>query len=213
MRRPSRARGRPCTSPARRRPHAARRPGWCCAPRLRPHRRRDCHLRRCAPAAGAAGPALLLHARGRSRTPIGSAPCSCGPSSASGPPAPIAGGVPPSAGPAPGLRGLLSGPGGAPRLRPPRRHDCHSRRRAPAAVAAGPALLLRTQRRSRTSTSSAPCRCRPSSASGLCALIAGGAPPSAGPAPGLRGPPPGWAVRPEYDYFADATVTSAAVRV
>jgi len=68
-------------------------------------------------------------------------------------------------------------------------------------------------RRSRTSTSSAPCRCRPSSASGLCALIAGGAPPSAGPAPGLRGPPPGWAVRPEYDYFADATVTSAAVRV
>jgi len=90
------------------------------------------------------------------------------------------------------------------RLSPPRR--------APAAVAAGPALLLSTQGRSRTSTSSAPCRCRPSSAPRLCALTAGGAPPSAGPAPGLRGPPPSRAVRPEYDYFADATVTSAAVR-
>ena len=166
---------------------AAVRPGG--APRLRPPRRHDCHLRRRAPAAGAAGPALLLLARGRSCT--GSVPCSCKPSSASGLCALTAGGVPSSAGPAPGLRGPPSGPGGAPRIRPPRRRDCHPRRRAPAAGVAGPALLLHARGRSRTPTGSAPCSCGLSSASGLSALIVGGAPSSAGPAPGLRGPPSG----------------------
>lgn len=83
------------------------------------------HLRRRASAA----PALLLHARKRSRTPTGSAPCSCSlrPPSAPGLCALIVGGAPPSAGRAPGLRGQLSGPGGAPRPRPPRRRDCHLR--------------------------------------------------------------------------------------
>jgi hypothetical protein len=90
-------------------------------------RRLHCHLRRRAPAAGAVGSVLLLHARERSRTPTGSAPCSCGPPSAPGLCALIVGGAPPSAGRAPGLRGQLSGPGGAPRPRPPRRRDCHLR--------------------------------------------------------------------------------------
>ena len=77
---------------------------------------------------------------------------------------------------------------------------------------AGPALLLHARGRSRTSTDSAPCSCGPSSASGPCALITGGVPPSAGPAPGLRGQLSGRAVRPDYDHLADTTVTSAAVR-
>ena len=77
---------------------------------------------------------------------------------------------------------------------------------------AGPALLLHARGRSRTSTDSAPCSCGPSSASGPCALSAGGVPPSAGPAPGLRGQLSGRAVRPDYDHLADTTVTSAAVR-
>jgi hypothetical protein len=51
--------------------------------------------------------------RGRSRTSIGSAPCPCGPSSASGLCALIVGGVPPFAGPAPGPRGPPPGPDGA----------------------------------------------------------------------------------------------------
>ena len=96
---------------ARRRAYADRRPGRGSAPRIRPHRRRDCHLRRRAPAARAAGPAPPLRNRGRSCTSTGSAPCSCGLSSVQGLCALIAGGVPPSAGPAPCLRGPSSGQG------------------------------------------------------------------------------------------------------
>jgi len=169
-------------------------PGPGGAPRLRPPHQRDCHPRRRVPAAGAAGPALLLHARGRSCTPTGSVPRSCGPSSASGLRALIFGGAPSSAGSAPGLRGPPSGPGGAPRIRPPRRRNCHLRRRAPAAGAAGLVLLLRAWGRSCTSIGSASCSCGPSSASGLCALTVGGVPPFAGPDAGRR---PGRAVRPD----------------
>ena len=95
--------------------------------------------RRRAPAAGVAGPAPQLRAQGRSCTSTGSAPCSCGPSSVQGLRAPIAGGVPAFAGPAPGPRGQPSGRGSALRIRPPRRRDCHIRRRAPTAGAAGAA--------------------------------------------------------------------------
>ena len=72
------------------------------------------HLRRRAPAAGAAGLALLLRARGRSCTSPGSTPCSCGLFSASGLCAPIVEGASSSAGPGPGPRGPSSGPGDAP---------------------------------------------------------------------------------------------------
>jgi hypothetical protein len=152
-----------------------------------------------------AGPALLLHARGRSRTSTDSAPCSCGPSSASRPCALIAGGVPPSAGPAPGLRGQLSGRA----VRPDYNHlaDTTVTSTAVRRPPEQPALPLHARGRSRTPaaprpgrprtpTGSVPCSCGPSSASELCALLVEGAPSSAGPAPGLRGPPSGPGVAP-----------------
>jgi hypothetical protein len=129
--------------------------------------RLHCHLRRRAPAAGAAGPALLLHVWGRSRTA-----CSCD-------------------------------------------HRLAARRLHFSGLAnhcLSPSPLLHVRGRARTPTDPAPCSRGPSSASGPCALIAGGVPSSAGPAPGLRGQLSGRAVRPDYDHLADTTVTSAAVR-
>ena len=78
----TRGRSRPSTCPVQR----LRGPpsGQSGAPRIRPPRRRDCHLRRRALAAGAAGPAPPLRARGRSCTSAGSTPCSCGLSTVQG---------------------------------------------------------------------------------------------------------------------------------
>ena len=97
---PLRARGRSRTSTGQAPCFCGLSSGQGCAPRIPPYRRRDCHLRRRAPAARGAGPAPPLRARGRSSTSTGPAPCSCGLSSGQGQCAQFAGGLTSSAGPA-----------------------------------------------------------------------------------------------------------------
>jgi hypothetical protein len=129
-------------------------------------------------------------------------------------------------------------PGGAPRLRPPRRHDCHLRT-VSAAVdtswhrrgrrfrdgstvtsAVAQRRLVRPARRCCFTpggdlvppTGSAPCSCGLFSASGCapCSSKARRLPLARRRA--YAGRRPGRAVRPEYDHLAVATVTSPAVR-